>query len=551
MASGTKKMIVNTRERAVSTDINRLQAFAGAGLADFLRVWLLTQTSLSGNETLPSGVGGPLVAVVLGGLLVKPGIGAQTLTIDPGVVVIQRPDAAPSSDDSQSKLVDDPGVTDVTTLPWVANPAIGTRIDIVECALVGEDGAGAGTGELVIETASRDIYNPATGAFTAATVDKVAALRLQYRVRRGAPGGGWPGLALGWCPLMVGIVPLGAASYDDVVCYDVRPLFSDFAFTGDVRRRNRITHACAHAGYQYEGNAGVAGNRKFFNGVVEGVYNGRHVGGSAPAGGYDLSLNDYAFTAFVTGMVAGWWHLYLAFPFGLPRWARYQASPRVPGSMRGIVIASQQAPKGDTGEPNAPIAFPTNLGFVGATTTSAMRMFTAPCLAYAAGVGGILSTTVGADGWYTIPQYATTAIGALTHTVAGGYDKWTFDLVEDGQVPVGLTEVRLRARTTFTTAGAFNDFIDGRFEVFNESFATELLASQYAQSDATRTTDTVIATAAKNFIFSHAGSLALPPSVPGASSPWVAHTWHAAYVQATADTSGGTTPTILLAGYRL
>jgi hypothetical protein len=553
MASGPKRLQINTRERAVSTDINRIQAFASAGLADFLRIWLLTQTSISGNETLPSGVGGPLVATVLGGLLVKPAIGAQTLTIDPGVVIVQRPDADASADDSQAKLVDDPGVTDTAVLPWVANPAGGIRIDIVECALVGEDGAGTGTGETVIETASRDIYNPVTGAFTAATVDKVAAVRLQYRVRRGASGGGWPGLALGWCPLMVAIVPVGAATYDDVVCYDVRPLFSDYAFTGDVRRQNKITHASAYAGYQYEGDASVSGNRKFFNGVVEGIYNGRHIGGTAPAGGYNLSTNDYAVPNFITGMVAGWWHLYLAFPFGLPRWARYTATPRVPGSMRGVVIASQQAPLADTGEPVEAIAFPTNLGFNSATTTTAFRVFTAPCTVYMAGNGGIFPTAVGADGWYSTAWYGTTPIAGLagTHTTSFGYDRWTFDLIEDVHVPVGATAVRLHATAHWGTGGAVDSPISGMFQVFNESAATATLGSMYSITDPQNTLSFVYAADAVMRLFSHAGALALPPSVPGATAPWVPHTWHCAYVQGTAGTSGNSAPTVYVAGYRL
>ena len=71
------------------------------------------------------------------------------------------------------------------------------------------------------------------------------------------------------------------------------------------------------------------------------------------------------------------WYLWALFPFGLPRWARYTETNfgglgRVPGSMRGITVASMVGPGGFGGQPALPIGLPTSTGLGGSTAIAWM-----------------------------------------------------------------------------------------------------------------------------------------------------------------------------------
>lgn len=545
MSSGGKREIINNRERAVSTDINRAQAFLRTDISDALRFWLLSQTSLTGAETTPSGIGAPLAMTILGGFLVRPDFAGQTLTIDPGVAVINRPDAAPSGDDTVAKYVNDPGISNVLTLPWVANVSGSIRVDVVECAVVGEDGAGAGSGETVLETDNRDIYDTGTGLFTPALVNKVEAVRFQYRIRHGTGGAGFPGTAAGWRPLAVICMPSGGATYGAAIIYDVRPLLSDFAVAANVARRNRVTYVNATAGWEYEANTGVA-IAKYWNGTVEAVFQGRVVGGDAPPGGFDMSVE--CTPTFVGALADGWWHMYLAFPYGLPRWARYSgAAPMLPTSMRGIVIASQQAPDGDTGQPQVAIAPPAATGLL-TTTTNAFRVFTGPVKA----ISFFQPTIATSDGWYSMGfgNVAAVAAPGAAPTI-GGYEVKSFDLVENVSVPIGATGARLLATTSWTASNA-TKFIDAWIETSPESIAS----SVHATGRAIMSEDighNIVGDGATARSMGGVYKVAFAPSSPGpAPGPWSAHTHHCAYIQKSDNASSiAAAAAIVVTGYKL
>lgn len=83
------------------------------------------------------------------------------------------------------------------------------------------------------------------------------------------------------------------------------------------------------------------------------------------------SVNQDTGTPLTEPWTAGviYQYLYLMFPFGLPRWARYTDSgsgSRVPRSPRGIPVCSTVPPNPLTNEPSATIGLPT---FGGSSTT--------------------------------------------------------------------------------------------------------------------------------------------------------------------------------------
>ena len=103
MASGKKQLVVNSQERAVSTDINRLQSFAAAFDANFLQA--LMDTSCGSDdfqagavETIHSSLAAPAYAEIYSGLRVVPQNAALDLLVTPGAMGILDPDGAP--DDS-------------------------------------------------------------------------------------------------------------------------------------------------------------------------------------------------------------------------------------------------------------------------------------------------------------------------------------------------------------------------------------------------------------------------------------------------------------------
>ncbi len=164
MSSGQKELIINPLERAVSTDIMRGQNFAGAMFSEFMRA--LLNTSM-GSDDVQAGAqwlqrtsqGNPAWAQVISGFLFAPTGGGTASAISAGTLMMFDPDASPSTDDSQYKLVEDPGTSSALTASTALTPnASGSlRIDVLECARVQSD--------TILETDNRDVFNTVTGLF--------------------------------------------------------------------------------------------------------------------------------------------------------------------------------------------------------------------------------------------------------------------------------------------------------------------------------------------------------------------------------------------------
>lgn len=415
MADGFRRLRINTQERAMSPDINRLQSFMHQETAELFR-YMLNMSSTTEDDQLgvvsePSTIETPLRAEIINGGMVKPQIGSMNLLVDPMILFAMAPDAAP--DESNYKYLRDPGVAIAGALTMTANASGSTRVDVIECAIDPVD---------AVVTDSRDIFNPSTGLFAAATVTKELRGVLQYRVRLGTPGAGMPALAAGWLPLAVASVPTGTTTTDTITFWDVRPLISDrqhqpFASGTDLARPVET-----HAFLDY-----VAGPVSTLIGHTAAFSGGRKVGGRLRRGtpGTDadsIILTDAANIDPNYVLAAQQFvHLYLLTPFGLPRWARYTdfgSGARKPRSPRGIPVLSLVAPL-QTGAPSSAVSLPTSCGFVSQNTTSGVCIGSALMKSG----GGVDSTAFnGRNVMHNFPVAANSITGVVA---SGNTYKWT------------------------------------------------------------------------------------------------------------------------------
>jgi hypothetical protein len=342
--SGLRRVILNTRERVVSTDINDAQRYSAAMLAELLR-WLVDPEqnvdTTPGYETVGAGTETPQRrAYVLGGLRFEPMAASTSAVVSAGsVLFIDNP--LPQTD-SLATLVHDAGVQMLGQLVLTVGGG-STRIDVVECQPV-----------LTVEQQSnRDIFDMVTGGFTSALVNKLQAGHLVYRIRTGTAGNGFPGLSAGWLPIAVCSVPAGAANWDAVTVWDVRPLVSDLADGPfqNIRQEKGIARTEVYS------DVATAGQTRLY-GTSEGVYRQWKAGGRLLSLGLQYvdiraSANwANSFAGFPTAALSPW-TLYAVFPFGLPRWVRYSTTaPRVPAGQRGILAITSVSPQYD-GRPAA------------------------------------------------------------------------------------------------------------------------------------------------------------------------------------------------------
>lgn len=349
MSGGQKRQIINTRERATSTDPNRMQshiAFDNAERARFL-FSLSTNQDQTGLEVFTSGVvSDPLEMHILGGIIVQPQNGQSYVHISRGTAWVVDPDgvtgssnpAAANPDDNEFKYVSTLGVFD-TSLEHPANAGPGVRIDVIECQ----------RNDVVLETNSVDVFDPSTGQFSPVAVDKVAKSELVFRIRTGSPGGGFPGTAQGWCPIAVAAVPAGFSATDDIDYWDVRPLVYDRVFAPF----NRTSSDPAFRRFDASINELVAGTTSELWGIIETSFGAYRAGGvinpSVPgatgAGRINLHSTDHHSSSLGALAADTIYYVWALFPFGLPRWAFYTTSgTRIPQPTNGILTVSDVGP---------------------------------------------------------------------------------------------------------------------------------------------------------------------------------------------------------------
>lgn len=383
MSQGDKRLVWNLRERVTSADLVRVQGLAAAEKAGLLRSFYndaLGDWWSAGGLQTPIGSSSPsLVGDVYGGLMVQPD-NAGYFLVTPGSLGVLEPSGL-GADDNPYRVIVDPGVTSTLTLPFTSNAGGGSpRWDVIECQ----------PADRMLEQQTRDIFNPATGIASPVLVDKVRAGQLNYRVRVGTPGSGFPGLAAGWLPLAVCCVPAGSSSLLQSDVWDVRPLVRERArpSPSDGTTGYAPIHACE---YRLRDAASATFNQ--WVGTAEASWNGYQAGGkldrSTPstlaqfgstgatggrAGVFNLDLADNRSTAFTLAPNARV-NLVALFPAGLPRWQRYSqvviGSGRIPNGPRGVLVATTNGP-GANGSISA-VPLPTAMAFgVGATANGCL-----------------------------------------------------------------------------------------------------------------------------------------------------------------------------------
>ncbi len=443
-ASGSKQIKINTRERAVSTDNNRAGAFISSGVAEALRHIFDVSTAEAnsgGLENLGSSVTDPLRGVILAGLRGRPEIGTTNLFVEPGVALLTEP-TNDVSDDSPLKWIKSVGVVTAGALTLTSG-AGSARIDMLECQILLNTQEGT-----VVETASRDIYNTTTGQFVGSLVNKVNELQLTFRIRTGTPGGGFAGLgtASGWLPLMVWVTPAAAVDWDDVLLiWDVRPLASDH-----VAGPYKVDQTYLHYPKRCLATLTEDADPRLM-GVIDIEHNGRWLGGEIGAGtveavGFVLqSAIDAPGITKTNDLIS----YYFVTPHGLPRWAQYTtvaSGSRLPGPMRGILVASNVNPNFD-GTPQSAVALPAATDLAGTTTEGRL----ATCVM--SGAAGMVPFTM-QDGW-VYQQGNTNTNLTLSAGVATGTVEYT--VTEDTIVPRPISALEVNFFQTLTAMGVTPD----------------------------------------------------------------------------------------------
>lgn len=359
MSGGNRLMVLNTRERVVSDDHNRLQAFEARAAAEVMRRMLgmrdLTGTAMaklgagfveSGSYVNTAGndvaaVGTPLRGDVFEGLTVLPQVGSLNLLVDPGCVGLDDPDgqagssdpAAPSADDSRYKIVVDPGIPTIAVLTIGAGSGGAARVDVVECQRT----------TVVLETDSRDQFDPSTGTIVPVTVTKVVEGRLVYRVRAGTPGDFTVTVVQGWLPLAVALVPNTATIVEDMLWWDVRPLVSD-RVGGPLPGQSYLPSQPSPEAFADDQ---IHAGETRLGGYLQAPFGSYRAGGLMQSAASSLYVNLRAAANQAPGFAPAanaLWHLYAVFPKSLPRWVRYAGAPLLPVGPSGILTVSATGP---------------------------------------------------------------------------------------------------------------------------------------------------------------------------------------------------------------
>jgi hypothetical protein len=445
VSSGRKQAIINTQERAISVDINRLQSFAAADSAELFRYLLdcdaNDDTFAGGSAVDHTTLDTPLRAEIINGYQATPQSGGLGVSVSAGVLLAIAPDSDP--DASNYKYLRSGGLA-FGTLSFAVG-ATATRIDILEVSF----------GSATIESASRDVFNDLTGLFTATSLPKAVQGQATFRIRQGTPGGSFAsvGLASGWLPLMVASIPSTATTCDAMDFWDVRPLIGDreIGIMPLVRSFPKYERCFARI------DNVTAPGTALVQGYFEGTYAGRRLGGNILKGtpaadpGY-VDLNDTTqFDPALSGTIgSGIYYVYLLTPFGLPRWARYTRlddvvvyNPRVPRSPRGMLVISGVVPN-LYGAPTAAVGLPTSTG-LGGSAIAGLCAFAAP--AYS---GSFLSGVI--DGRV---HHLSSPLGNVSGTNTGS--ALLFTLTDGTTHPANARAIYVRVSITATLiANAFS-----------------------------------------------------------------------------------------------
>lgn len=165
---------INTRERALSTDVNRLIA-------------LINRAIQEGVHGLCSTAGQRQSGVVHGFTVTAVGGGTLDINISAGLAFVKRAAVYPAT---QWAWTENQATKNMTLDGGDADP----RVDVVEVR----------AGEAVSVSQGRDVFNPNLGTFALQNMTKEWKSEPEFRIVKGTPTfpiAPMPGGTAGWCPL--------------------------------------------------------------------------------------------------------------------------------------------------------------------------------------------------------------------------------------------------------------------------------------------------------------------------------------------------------------
>lgn len=190
---------INTRTRALSTDVNRLIA-------------LINRAIQEGLHGLCSTAGLRQSGILHGFQVTAVGGGTMGVNITPGLAFVKRAAVYPGTQWAWTELQD----TKVLTLdPGGANP----RYDVIEMR----------AGEVVSATQGRDVFNPNLGTFSLQNLTVEYKSEPEFRIVKGTeafPIPGFPAGSAGWCPIAYISVGPGVVTLTNANIGMCRPILS-------------------------------------------------------------------------------------------------------------------------------------------------------------------------------------------------------------------------------------------------------------------------------------------------------------------------------------
>jgi len=317
-------IVINVRERPLSTDLNNLQSMIDRTLMDLMKYGQASRVAGVPLETVRS--------CVPGGLIVSPN--GNNVDVSAGVLLLESSTLlpVPGALDSSYRI----GINRAVTTVTMPSP-VGTTFYLIEASI----------SEVTTVTSSRDVLDPVTGNFVPTMVPKQIEYQIVFQTLAGA-GGQAPAPTGGdWQPIAIVRRPGGGGAVVASDIIDVRPL-SDAGRERPVaptRLRDSVVTDTASA----SNTANIAS-------AYDGPGGLRSFGSSAAV---DLSSATYLSPTTVIAANTKY-YLYLA------PWSAEQLSPRYTDLTttvyEGVLVLSDVAPLATTLMNGAAVNLPAPFG---------------------------------------------------------------------------------------------------------------------------------------------------------------------------------------------
>lgn len=326
-------IVINVRERPLSTDLNNLQSIIDRTLMDLMRY---------GQSSRLAGV--PLESVrscVPGGLIASPN--GSNVDVSAGVLLLESATLLPVPGvlDSSYRI----GISRVVTTVAMPVPGI-TTYYLIEASI----------SAVTTVTASRDVLDPGTGNFVPTIVPKQVEYQVVFQLLTGSGGQAPTPTGGDWLPIAIVRRPGGggAVAASDII--DVRPL-------SDAGRERPI--APARLRDSVVTDVSSAANTAVIASAYDGAGGLRSFGSSVAV---DLSSATYLSPTTVIAASTKY-YLYLA------PWSAQELNPRFSDLAtivyEGVLVLSDVAPSASTLQNSAPVNLPAPFGISAVATNSA------------------------------------------------------------------------------------------------------------------------------------------------------------------------------------